>query len=227
VQAGPFYDPDDQRTQAIREPRDWEALDRAPDGWGLNAPLNVGQQARKRDKARMEERARQTNEDDPEDWFGSHRNARSRGMPPPKESRGRPPPKKPTFGPSFSSLARDGPSRDSSRYHDSRNGGGKDDRQSRDSGSSGLSIKGAHARTMDHQSSDSSYRDRDRYRDHSDHGRRDDSRRSDRSRHGHSRDYREDDRRDSRGSRGGDDRSLGGRDRDADFRPRYKGGYGR
>ena len=79
---GPFFDQSTSPVSRRREPRDWESSNTLPDGWGFNAPTNVGKQARKKDRARMEQRAREQEEqdaDDGGDWFENPRNVRSRG----------------------------------------------------------------------------------------------------------------------------------------------------
>ncbi|KAH9030141.1 hypothetical protein EDB85DRAFT_2074348 [Lactarius pseudohatsudake] len=51
------------------------------DGWGGNAPINVGKRARNKDRMRMEQRALEMEElADPDDWFLNARNVRNRGM---------------------------------------------------------------------------------------------------------------------------------------------------
>ncbi|TFY62854.1 hypothetical protein EVG20_g6547, partial [Dentipellis fragilis] len=67
-----------------RQPRDWEqgaAGGTVGDGWGFDAPVNVGKQGRRKGRERLERRAREIEdaEDDPDDWFGSAKNMRNRG----------------------------------------------------------------------------------------------------------------------------------------------------
>ncbi|KAI0371528.1 hypothetical protein BV20DRAFT_1120573 [Pilatotrama ljubarskyi] len=60
-----------------RAPRDWETASAFADGFGFVAPMEVGKQGRKKERARLERRAREIEaEDEEDDWFGS---ARSRG----------------------------------------------------------------------------------------------------------------------------------------------------
>jgi protein AIR1/2 len=68
-----------------RAPRDWENGETFGDGWGANAPINVGKRARNKDRARMERRALELEEqeqeqDDQDDWFANARNMRNRGV---------------------------------------------------------------------------------------------------------------------------------------------------
>ncbi|KAI9508673.1 hypothetical protein F5148DRAFT_1013344 [Russula earlei] len=79
--SGPFSD---AATAAVRPrgPRAWENDETFGDGWGANAPINVGKRARKRDRVRMEQRALELQEqeqDDQSDWFENARNVRNRG----------------------------------------------------------------------------------------------------------------------------------------------------
>lgn len=82
IMSGPFFDATTSLSKGkARRPRDWETSDHVGDGWGFNAPMNVGKQGRKKDRARMEQVAKhQEEEEDPDDWFGNPRNARNRGM---------------------------------------------------------------------------------------------------------------------------------------------------
>ncbi|KII94762.1 hypothetical protein PLICRDRAFT_47774 [Plicaturopsis crispa FD-325 SS-3] len=97
--SGPFADEE----QAVstkprhRQPRSWEQEDVFPDGWGKDAPVNVGKQGKKKDRARMEKQMREA-EDDPDDWFGAPANARSRGAVPTGPARGGGRQKKMSFG---------------------------------------------------------------------------------------------------------------------------------
>ncbi|KAI0355393.1 hypothetical protein OH77DRAFT_1424881 [Trametes cingulata] len=60
-----------------RAPRDWETATAFADGFGFVAPMEVGKQGRRKERARLERRAREIEaENDEDDWFGS---ARSRG----------------------------------------------------------------------------------------------------------------------------------------------------
>ncbi|KAI0320212.1 hypothetical protein OF83DRAFT_628622 [Amylostereum chailletii] len=143
--SGPFYDVADTDTTSTRPrpPREWEAGHSLPDGWGFNAPANVGRKGRAKDRVRMEERAREVEEmDDPDDWFGNARNARNRGTaappkpPPPHQSRnqrngsghGREAPK---------TTIRFGGGRDGSRHGQDDGRRQHDDRRHRDGGGGG------------------------------------------------------------------------------------------
>jgi protein AIR1/2 len=80
--SGPFFDAAVRPTHA-RAPRDWENGETFGDGWGANAPINVGKRARNKDRARMERRALELEEqeqDDQGDWFANARNMRNRGV---------------------------------------------------------------------------------------------------------------------------------------------------
>lgn len=77
--SGPFSDAAVAPVRT-RAPRDWENGDNFGDGWGANAPINVGKRARNRDRARMEQRALELEEQDPDDWFANPRNVRNRGV---------------------------------------------------------------------------------------------------------------------------------------------------
>jgi len=79
--SGPFFDAATRPVRA-RAPRDWENEETFGDGWGANAPINVGKRARNKDRARMERRAlelEEQEEDDQSDWFANARNVRNRG----------------------------------------------------------------------------------------------------------------------------------------------------
>jgi protein AIR1/2 len=81
ILTGPFSDVPEQPMRA-RAPRDWENEETFGDGWGTNAPINVGKRARNKDRARMERRALELEEqeqDDQGDWFENARNMRNRG----------------------------------------------------------------------------------------------------------------------------------------------------
>jgi protein AIR1/2 len=80
--SGPFSDAA-ARPVPARAPRDWENGETFGDGWGANAPINVGKRARNKDRARMERRAFELEEqeqDDEGDWFANARNMRNRGV---------------------------------------------------------------------------------------------------------------------------------------------------
>jgi len=78
--SGPFYDAAARPVRA-RAPRDWENEETFGDGWGANAPINVGKRARNKDRARMERRALELEEqEDQGDWFANARNMRNRGV---------------------------------------------------------------------------------------------------------------------------------------------------
>jgi protein AIR1/2 len=216
---GPFYNPDEQPSAVQRAPRDWESADHVPDGWGFNAPSNVGQQGRRKEKARMEERARLA-DDDGDDWFGGRPDAR--GLP-----------KKPAF--SFNGGARD---RDRDRDRDRHSSNGRhyeperrDSERSRshhgdDGRSDGLSIKGASKRSLSDRLTEPDSRGEERYnsRSRKDDRRENGRRESDRRQSRRDNDYRDDGRRD--GYRHQESRPSQ-REREDGFRPRYTGGYGR
>lgn len=90
--SGPFFDPTSENvssTSRYRAPRDWEQGATLPEGWGNQAPDNVGRQGRRKNMARLEKRAREQEvDDDPDDWFGSAGNTRNRGMAPGPDRRG-------------------------------------------------------------------------------------------------------------------------------------------
>jgi protein AIR1/2 len=80
--SGPFVDAAVLPMRA-RAPRDWENGETFGDGWGANAPINVGKRARNKDRARMERRALELEEeeqDDEGDWFANAQNMRNRGV---------------------------------------------------------------------------------------------------------------------------------------------------
>lgn len=85
TRSGPFFDPTADPTSSTsyrREPREWEREGGPglPEGWGDNAPENVGKKGRRKEVQKMERRAKeQQTEDDPDDWFGNPRNVRNRG----------------------------------------------------------------------------------------------------------------------------------------------------
>jgi protein AIR1/2 len=80
LQSGPFYDlatesTKKKRTRAKKQ-RDFEAQG----GWGSELPTEVGKQARKKERARMEKMAADQVEEDEVDWFNNPSNVRNRGM---------------------------------------------------------------------------------------------------------------------------------------------------
>lgn len=80
--SGPFADAAAGPVRA-RAPRNWENGETFGDGWGANAPINVGKRARNKDRARMERRALELEEqqqDDLGDWFANPQNMRNRGV---------------------------------------------------------------------------------------------------------------------------------------------------
>ncbi|KDQ64478.1 hypothetical protein JAAARDRAFT_64329 [Jaapia argillacea MUCL 33604] len=91
--SGPFFDTSQDASSSRREPRDWESNNnKLPDGWGFDAPMNVGKEGKKKSRTRMEDRAKvqQEEDDDPDDWFGNAQNVKNRGMlPGPSRSRDR------------------------------------------------------------------------------------------------------------------------------------------
>lgn len=95
ILSGPFSDAAAAPIRA-RGPRNWENGETFGDGWGANAPINVGKRARNRDRVRMEQRALELQEQDEQnDWFENARNTRSNrtgspppSVPPPRRDRG-------------------------------------------------------------------------------------------------------------------------------------------
>ncbi|KAI0065859.1 hypothetical protein BV25DRAFT_1798113 [Artomyces pyxidatus] len=82
--SGPFFDASSEPSTSTRprEPREWENGNSLPDGWGFDAPGNVGKRGKTKDRARLEKRERELQDvDDPDDWFGNSRNVRNRGTP--------------------------------------------------------------------------------------------------------------------------------------------------
>ncbi|KAI0920785.1 hypothetical protein AcW1_005039 [Taiwanofungus camphoratus] len=82
--SGPFYDasarPPSSRSSKKRGPRDWEVAGAFADGLGFNAPMDVGKQGRRKERARMEKRAKELEEEEEsDDWFGGRARARSGG----------------------------------------------------------------------------------------------------------------------------------------------------
>ncbi|KAG6829738.1 hypothetical protein H0H87_010370 [Tephrocybe sp. NHM501043] len=75
--SGPFFDVERPAPKSRRRER-FEPHDHLPPSWG-NVPDNVGKKGRKDNAAKMERKAREAIEDDPDDWFGNPQNARNRG----------------------------------------------------------------------------------------------------------------------------------------------------
>ncbi|PCH40782.1 hypothetical protein WOLCODRAFT_143221 [Wolfiporia cocos MD-104 SS10] len=79
ISSGPFADttarPSAHPT-APRAPRDWEVANAFADGWGANVPMDIGKQGRQKERERLGKRARELEEEDPDDWFsrGASRN---------------------------------------------------------------------------------------------------------------------------------------------------------
>ncbi|KAH7929488.1 hypothetical protein BV22DRAFT_1056977 [Leucogyrophana mollusca] len=213
--SGPFFDPAAEPIRIHRGPRELredEDTHNLPEDWGMNAPVNVGKQGKNKDRARMEKRFREQEDDDGGDWFANSRNARNRDM------NGKPPPssnssKTIKFGKSVKDVGRqflpppppssrkDGPPSLLERLGDGRSGGGhrrrSDDHRDSGRGSEPYRIRGAakEPRSQDRDGEYSRRHDRDRDRD------------------------REQDRRHSRDQERGHRRE--------DHGPRYKGGYSR
>ncbi|CCM03346.1 uncharacterized protein FIBRA_05475 [Fibroporia radiculosa] len=83
VLAGPFADLStlsSSRSSNKRPPRDWEVASAFADGWGSNMPMEVGKQGRRKQRAKLEKRAREIEdaEDDPDDWFGGRTSGRGK-----------------------------------------------------------------------------------------------------------------------------------------------------
>ncbi|EED82859.1 predicted protein [Postia placenta Mad-698-R] len=81
--SGPFADASARTPSHLstkRAPRDWEVAGAFADGYGFQAPMDVGKQGRRKERAKMEKRAREIEEADldPDDWFGN-RNKTRRG----------------------------------------------------------------------------------------------------------------------------------------------------
>ncbi|KAL7282689.1 hypothetical protein ACG7TL_004163 [Trametes sanguinea] len=76
ILSGPFSSEGTRPSK--RAPRDWETASAFADGFGFVAPMEVGKQGRKKERARLERRAREMEEaeQDEDDWFGA---ARSKG----------------------------------------------------------------------------------------------------------------------------------------------------
>lgn len=230
LDSGPFFDPNVERpSSSKKKPKrrrqiNEEAAEWA-DGHGFMLPLNVGQQAKKKEKARLEKRHREAQypDDDDDDFFSGLKasgSTRKNGAP---STNGKSNGKRITFGvlakdqgrfASSSSSKRDGRDR-GSRYavlpeHE-------DDtlpRPARETDS--IQIRGASKRREEQRRSGSGgdsrrYQDRDRYVN--EHER---SRDRDRDRgKGREREWDREKERDRR------------YDRERDFGPRYKGGYSR
>ncbi|KAI8982763.1 hypothetical protein BD414DRAFT_579052 [Trametes punicea] len=135
ILSGPFSS--EASRPSKRAPRDWEALSSFADGFGFVAPMEVGKQARKKERARLERRARELEEqDDQDDWFDAAQSrARSggggngTGRSPRRDRGGRGASKangagKMRFDFSHSSLDRD-------RDRQDREGGGRDRKRQR------------------------------------------------------------------------------------------------
>lgn len=212
--SGPFFDP-------AKEPNYQASYrDDLPEGWGADAPSNVGKQGRKREQAKMEQRMReQEEENDGDDWFTNPRNARNRGALPPASLPHKPPlptgPKKMSIGLSIKDAARQyqpsiAPGRSLLDRIDDGQNGRRDDRQ----GSS-----------KDHNSK----------RDSSHKRRREDSHSHGRGRHGGDSGGKSRDRvgdRDRTRGRDWDQSKGGSRESENPYRrhnpgPRYTGGYSR
>ncbi|KAH9927317.1 uncharacterized protein B0H18DRAFT_1004063 [Fomitopsis serialis] len=78
ISSGPFADIDARpptKSSTKRAPRDWEVANAFADGYGAEIPMDVGKQGRRKERARMEQRAREWEDqrDDPDDWFGGQR----------------------------------------------------------------------------------------------------------------------------------------------------------
>jgi protein AIR1/2 len=77
--SGPFFDPAEEPKHSSTKPRkpsDWERDDIIPDGWGKNAPINVGRQGRRKAKERLGKQLRALS-DDEDDWFRNPKKTRS------------------------------------------------------------------------------------------------------------------------------------------------------
>ncbi|KAF8897508.1 hypothetical protein BD779DRAFT_382962 [Infundibulicybe gibba] len=90
IMSGPFYDPSKLSSSVVRHGfRDWERD--LPDGWGNDAPTNVGRWGRKKNMARMEKWAQEDARKDQDDWFDRSTNSTRR----PSTTTLRDPPKRP------------------------------------------------------------------------------------------------------------------------------------
>lgn len=69
ILAGPFAS--EAPPPSKRKPRDWEAANSFADGFGFNAPMQVGQQGRRKERDRLAARARELDDadNDAADWF--------------------------------------------------------------------------------------------------------------------------------------------------------------
>ncbi|CAL1700145.1 unnamed protein product [Somion occarium] len=94
TRSGPFFDPtraekptssSSRKARRAKASRDWLREDGTwADGYGFAAPMDVGKQGKRKERARMEQRAQEVQLDDDEDWFarrgrGSSGNARNGG----------------------------------------------------------------------------------------------------------------------------------------------------
>ena len=90
-----------------REPRDWEREDVIVDKMGYHAPAHVGKQGRKKERAKMERKAREQEVDDDEGWFAHSGNSKRSD---PRDGHGKDQPKLPTkrltFGSSMHNASR-------------------------------------------------------------------------------------------------------------------------
>lgn len=76
-------------------PREWETEDAFADGFGFEAPLAVGRNARRKERMRLEKYAREAEDArDEDDWFARSSKARSYDR---KHDRDASPPKKPSL----------------------------------------------------------------------------------------------------------------------------------
>ncbi|KAH7914314.1 hypothetical protein BJ138DRAFT_1057110 [Hygrophoropsis aurantiaca] len=78
--SGPFFDPAAEPVRVHRGPRELREepdIHQLPEDWGMNAPLDVGRQGKNKDRARMEKRFKEQ-EDDDGDWFANSRNVKNR-----------------------------------------------------------------------------------------------------------------------------------------------------
>ncbi|KIK99996.1 hypothetical protein PAXRUDRAFT_381108 [Paxillus rubicundulus Ve08.2h10] len=69
VMSGPFYDPSIEPARIRRGPRELQNeadLPHLPDDWGAGAPVNVGKQAKNKDREKLEKRFREQEEDEGE-----------------------------------------------------------------------------------------------------------------------------------------------------------------
>ncbi|OCH94536.1 hypothetical protein OBBRIDRAFT_823464 [Obba rivulosa] len=91
--SGPFASVSEpsSSTKASKRPlRDWETAAAFADGFGFDAPLEVGRRGRKKERARLEQKAREIEEGEEEDdWFGRARGGRNNGRTGDESSAGR------------------------------------------------------------------------------------------------------------------------------------------